>query len=58
MINEGGLIYLIPYYYIYHTAPALILRYEHGLILVVVIHIVSQLVPYPESLLDSFSPVQ
>ena len=54
MINEGALICLIVYYYIYHTVPELVPQFEHGLILAVVIHIVSQLVPYPELLLGSF----
>ena len=58
MINEGGLIGLIAYYYIYHIAPALILRYEHVLNLVVVIHIVFQAVLCPELLLDSVEPLQ
>ena len=36
MINEGGLIYSIVCYYIYHIAPALVPHFEHGLILAVV----------------------
>jgi hypothetical protein len=58
MMNVGGLIYLIACYYICHTAPALILLCEHGLIPVVVIHIISQFVQYPASLLDRFLPFQ
>ena len=58
MINEGALICLIVYYYIYHTVLGLILPFEHELILAVVIHVVFLAVQYPELLLGSFSPVQ
>ena len=58
MINEGVLICLIVYYYIYHIVPALVHQFEHGLILAVVIHAVFLAVQYPELLLGSFSPFQ
>ena len=58
MINEGVLICLIVYYYIYHIVPALVHQFEHGLILAVVIHVVFLAVPYPELLLGSVEPLQ
>ena len=58
MINEGALICLIVYYYIYHIVLELIPQFGHGLILAVVIHVVFLAVQYPELLLGSFSPFQ
>jgi hypothetical protein len=53
MTNEGGLICLIIYCYIYHTLPALIPLYEHELIPAVVVHAVFQVVLNPVVLLGS-----
>ncbi len=52
MINEGALIGLITYYYIYHVVLELIPLFEHGLIPAVVIHVVFLAVQYPELLLE------